>query len=340
MTELQEELDRMRQDNLNRSCANVRTTYDKKTHDYKERLNLLRKEEGDYWRLITSREYQDMLGRQQGAVPSTDNSDDRPAAPSNEDSAVDEPNDMLSQASIESRHSAAGNQDSPDLPSFRYYTRSRGRLMANVGLRRNVIPPPPRRKQYIDKHTRPLDLPTLASRDAVIDTEHHQVKCYKNLEWRVFQDPITTRLYRIVLVYYDHEYNCPAAYRKVLEDMPPHPFDSFPWRIEGPEGVQALIEKYESNQFESVVAPIVPWPKDEKEMLALQEIDLNWQPIAKRLLSQEEEAHFAYTATRHVYIPTQRDGSKGAMRLYDPRYEKDPETDRILLPNALVYTLP
>ena len=74
-------------------------------------------------------------------------------------------------------------------------------------------------------------------------------------------------------------------------------------------------------------------------MLALQEIDLNWQPIAKRLLSQEDEAHFAYTATRHVYIPIQRDGSKGAMRLYDPRYEKDPETDRILLPNALVYTL-
>ena len=191
-------------------------------------------------------------------------------------------------------------------------------------LRQNAIPPPPRRKQYIAKHTRPLDVPTLASREAPMDTEHQQVKQYKHLEWRVFQDPITTRLYRIVVVYYDHEYNCPAAYRKVLDDMPPHPFDSFPWRIEGPDGVKTLIEKYESNHFESVVAPIMPWPKNELEMLALQEIDPNWQPIAKRLLTQEADEHFEYTPTRHIYIPTQRDGSKGAMRLYDPRYEKDP----------------
>ena len=363
---LKDELEAMRQENLNRSYANIRTTVDKKTSDYKERLNLLRKmsshEEGDYWRLITSREYQDMLGRQQGIVPTADGSNERNhhLAEVEDEYASDQESQVESHVSATSQASANQDDKPPSEPpvvqptSYRYNTRSRGPIMANAGniidddkaptipralLRQNVIPPPPRRKQYIAKHTRPLDVPTLVNRDAPIDTEHQQVKQYKHLEWRVFQDPITTRLYRIVLVYYDHEYNCPAAYRKVLDDMPPHPFDSFPWRIEGPDGVKSLVEKYESNHFESVVAPIVPWPKTELEMLALQETDPNWQPIAKRLLTQDADDHFEYTPTRHIYIPTQRDGSKGAMRLYDPRYEKDPDTDRILLPNALVYTL-
>ena len=387
---LRDELETMRQDKMNQVYTQLKGTADQKSQDLRERLSLLRKmshkDDGDYWRLITSPEYQDMLGRQQGEGtgfhgPQTRDSDSDSDSDSDEHGPTHREPDSNNAAHYDDNDpNAVSEPHDPVMPIahrlpppvlHEYMTRSRTRnhslqshtasvpdttipddmvpaenplitvppKLPKAMLRRNVVPPPPRRRQYIAQHTKPLDVPTMGQRDDDIDTEHPQVRKYKDLEWKIFQDPITTRVYRVVLVYYDHEHNAPAAYRKVLDDMPPHPFDSFPWRIEGSDGIQELITRYEDNQMHSAIGPIVAWPKNEQEMLMLQRMDPNWQPMADKLTHEEADSSFNYTPTRQVYMPRQRDGSKSALRVYDPRYGKDPETDRIVLPASLVYTL-
>jgi RNase H-like domain found in reverse transcriptase/Reverse transcriptase (RNA-dependent DNA polymerase)/Integrase zinc binding domain/Integrase core domain len=214
-------------------------------------------------------------------------------------------------------------------------------------LRRNYPPVGPTRNQYIANHTRPLDVPTIDQRQDDFDLHHPELNDFSDLTWKVFQDPVTKRIYRVMFVYYEHRYNVVAAYRKVLDDMPPDPFDAYPWEVQGPKGIKELVDNYQDNIMDSPEGPLIPWPKSEYELLCLQEADPNLQPIIARMraktneqgIIKDEDRVYKYTETKTMYLPTLTDGSYGALRIHDPRKEQSPYKDRVAMPLTLVPTL-
>jgi hypothetical protein len=217
----------------------------------------------------------------------------------------------------------------------------RNNIQAPNIMRENVPIAPKRRNQYIANATAPLNTPILIERKTGIKLDHEDIRDYKSLENQVFQCPITHRLYQVTLVYYDLKYKCPAAYRRVLDDQPPHPHDEFPWRIEGPHGILRLIEHYRNEEVETQLGRATPYPKSEAEMLELQTQDPNWQPIINNLLQIEDvtQRKHEYTTMKTFYIPQLLNGTNAAMRMCHPAHGPDPENDPIVMPTTLVYTL-
>ena len=212
--------------------------------------------------------------------------------------------------------------------------------------RDNKPPPPKQRKKYQAAHVKPIDVPPIAIREFDIDTDHPQAQAVRNLKGSVFRDPNTDRLYEVILIYYDHKYKRPVAYRRPLDDIPPDPFDARPWEIEGETGIRKLINQYKSEQPHlNNMEPTTPWPSTEGKMLTLQRQDPNWQPIIDQLLQtgDENQDTFQYNANRYVYLAYQEGGKPAALRMHkikdNETLKTKSEEDRIVLPQILTSQL-
>jgi uncharacterized protein YjbJ (UPF0337 family) len=111
--------------------------------------------------------------------------------------------------------------------------------------RENSRPPKPVRNQLAKEYLKPCEVTPVGDRPGAFDQDQPAVQPYKDLEWRIFTDPITKRTYTVTLVYYDHDVGAIACYRKVLDDNPPHPWDNLPWPVEGENGIASLVHDHQ-----------------------------------------------------------------------------------------------
>jgi hypothetical protein len=375
---LRTQLEEEHQEKLQEHLHQAQKTVTDKREDIKARTDTYKKmakqANGDYWKLITSPEW---LGTQYRPPDDEQDTDYLIPITPEEQANITFEEAWISQQppDLPPRHTPEMDKERPPLSPYHepehqeeHHMRTRSKTRREVHgttgeiheepgegdqqnstnismpkplLRKNYLPPQfKRRKQYIADHTPPLAVPPLEHREDDLDTQHPAVSQYSNLEWKIFQDPTTKRIYQVTLVYYEHEYETIAAYRKVLDDMPPDPFDSFPWRIDGPTGIKALVDKYRMNNINSIQGTVVPWPNTETDMLTLQSTDPNWQPIIARILRDgNDERQYQYTPKKQLYVPKDQDGQNGAMRICDPEIGHQPDTDRIVLPLTLVPTI-
>jgi hypothetical protein len=75
----------------------------------------------------------------------------------------------------------------------------------------------------------------------------------------------------VVHIYWDPKERKVGAYRTTLPDHITDADDLFPYEVEGPEGIAALVQDYEKN---SNTGSAVTWPTTEQEMRTLQLQDL------------------------------------------------------------------
>jgi hypothetical protein len=47
------------------------------------------------------------------------------------------------------------------------------------------------------------------------------------------------------MVYYDHDVEAVACYRKVLDDNPPHPWDNLPWSVGGENDIASMVHDHQ-----------------------------------------------------------------------------------------------
>jgi transposase InsO family protein len=375
----------------------IQKAYEDRAKDIEERKALYEKmsnnHENDYWRLISSRDWQDHqeMVDEEDIPPNPEKQAKLQSELTPEDEWIRyQPHDQLVRENPEDepeneeelpetpepiderpakdviapgQKRIKASKEKEGEPTKRYptraYTRQLGLSNANeveelrapnlprALLRRNYRPVGPRRKQYIPNHTLPLPVPSIESRQDAFDYNHPELADYKDLEWKVFQDPITQRIYRVMFIYYEHQFNAVAAYRKVLDDLPPDPLDAYPWLVTGRGGIQELVEKYQENNIDAPEGPLIPWPKSEQDMLNLQGEDPNLQPILTRIKSKaneegvisDKDREFKYTASKLIYLPKDNEGQDSALRIRHPADEPEPERDRIAFPLALVPTL-
>jgi hypothetical protein len=215
-----------------------------------------------------------------------------------------------------------------------------------VPLLRDNIPAKKAVRNKLSKdHLKPFDVEPIGDREVRLDTEHPEVEPYKDLQWRIFIDPVQKRPYTVVLPYYDHEVNAVACYRRPLDDNPPHPWDNLPWPVEGNDGIAALVNEHQTQRPDEkqTIRPEVPWPTNEREMFELQRLDPTLQPIIDRLLNTDEprNAVYKFSKSKYLYLGSYQNEAGIALRVYDDKHDMGPEersvlTDRVVVPRTLI----
>jgi hypothetical protein len=215
-------------------------------------------------------------------------------------------------------------------------------------LRKYYIAPEKRKRGRPRKSIRappePVGVPFYESK-LNIDINHPELKKHKRLEHKIFQDPLTNRLYKVTLVAYDKDEGV-VAYRRCLDDDPPDPKDDKPWKVEGSRGIARLIAVYHLSQDDAdnpiSTAPLTPWPTSELEMLQLQRLDPNLQPVIEHLeekLEEDPDVYFRSTETKAFYLRRLEEGY-GALRIFVSAQDPTPTSlDRIVLPYSLRHQL-
>jgi len=167
---------------------------------------------------------------------------------------------------------------------------------------------------------------------------HKDAGDYSHLVGRIFRDPIFNRLYEVIYVTYDKHLK-DIAYRKAMDDAPPHQDDLRPWPIKGYQGIDELTRLYHLTHKDvspTSTIPSVKWPTNEADMLELQKADPNLTPIINRLIADPENKPFKYTDTKTFYLPKNEETKEfRALRLMDTRNPVPTEHDRVVLPMSL-----
>ena len=165
-----------------------------------------------------------------------------------------------------------------------------------------------------------------------------RIEPYKHLEHKIFIDPNTERVYKVVQLAYDRTHGV-VAYRRCLDDDPPDQKDDRPWKVTGSDGIANLVSLYHSAQEDPnepmSAAPVVPWPESEKDMLELQRNDPNLQPIIAQLESDPALEFFLATETKAFYLRKLGTAEFGALRIMNGRDPTPRPKDRIVLPYSL-----
>jgi transposase InsO family protein len=214
-------------------------------------------------------------------------------------------------------------------------------------MRKHYVAPPKRTrgrpKKTIIVYPEPVGVPYYEN-GINIDINHPELARYKRLEHKIFQDPLTNRLYKVTLLAYDKDEGV-VAYRRCLDDDPPDPKDDRPWKVEGSTGIARLVALYhicQDNPSNPIsTAPLTPWPTNELEMLRLQKLDPNLQTVIEYLeenLEEDPDIYFRMTETKAFYMRRLEEGF-GALRLMDAREPTPTSADRIVLPYSLRHQL-
>ena len=164
-----------------------------------------------------------------------------------------------------------------------------------------------------------------------------RIEPYKHLEHKIFIDPTTERVYKVVQLAYDKTHGV-VAYRRCLDDDPPDQKDDKPWKVTGSDGIANLVSVYHNAQEDPSepmsAAPATIWPESEEEMLRLQKHDPNLQPIIAQLEADETLEFFLATETKAFYLRRLEQGY-GALRIMNGRVPIPKPKDRIVLPYSL-----
>ena len=168
-------------------------------------------------------------------------------------------------------------------------------------------------------------------------TVDERIEPYRHLEHKIFIDPNTERVYKVVQLAYDRTHGV-VAYRRCLDDDPPDQKDDRPWKVTGSDGIANLVSLYHSAQEDPnepmSAAPVITWPESEKDMLVLQKNDPNLQPIIAQLEADPTLEFFTVTETKAFYL--RKLGEElGALRVMDGRDPTPRPKDKIVLPYSL-----
>jgi transposase InsO family protein len=164
---------------------------------------------------------------------------------------------------------------------------------------------------------------------------HPMALKFKHLQDCYFEDETSHRVYEVVLVYYDRQHKKVAAFRRVVDDLPPDPFDVHPYAVEGPQGVAQLVQDYfdrEDPPKEGAESRL-RWPQNEAEMAALQAQDPVWESILDTLTDSSPYTIVSHTQTRKLYRPKCSTGL-GALRLLNESGTPH-QSDCAVLPSIL-----
>jgi transposase InsO family protein len=152
-------------------------------------------------------------------------------------------------------------------------------------------------------------------------------------------------MYEVVLVYYDEHFKEAAVYRHALDDLPPHPYDRRPWSA---QIIREMVDRYHllHPNSRNDLTPVVKWPSTEAEMLIIQRGDPLLQPIVSCLEEKDDWWNWMFQVSkkRGMYIARGKEGKKAALRVYqiqgdledETEQVRDPHTDQVVLPGALV----
>jgi len=164
-----------------------------------------------------------------------------------------------------------------------------------------------------------------------------RIEPYKYLEHKIFIDPNTERVYKVVQLAYDRT-NGVVAYRRCLDDDPPDQKDDKPWKVTGSDGIANLVSVYHNAQEEPSepmsAAPATAWPDSEEKMLQLQKQDPNLQVIIEQLEADLTLEFFLATETKAFYLRRLEQGY-GALRIMNGRDPTPRPKDKIVLPYSL-----
>ena len=201
-------------------------------------------------------------------------------------------------------------------------------LKRSVGRPRNREGPDPQTAVGVEIHNQTTNLTPL----------HKDAGNYSHLLGRIFRDPISNRLYEVIYVTYDKQLK-DIAYRKAMDDLPPHQDDLRPWPIVGFQGIDELTRLYHLTHKDvhpTSTIPSIKWPTNEEEMLELQRADPNLTPIINRLMADPDNKPFKYTDSKTFYLPKHVETKQfRALRLMDTRNPVPCEQDRVVLPMSL-----
>ena len=164
-----------------------------------------------------------------------------------------------------------------------------------------------------------------------------RIEPYKYLEHKIFIDPNTERVYKVVQLAFDRT-NGVVAYRRCLDDDPPDQKDDKPWKVTGSDGIANLVSVYHNAQEEPSepmsAAPATAWPDSEEKMLQLQKQDPNLQVIIEQLEADLTLEFFLATETKAFYLRRLEQGY-GALRIMNGRDPTPRPKDKIVLPYSL-----
>ena len=104
---------------------------------------------------------------------------------------------------------------------------------------------------------------------------------FEHLEGRLFEHPITARIYEVVHVYWDVDKGRTAAYRSPADGGLPTLEDTNSYAIEGKGNIAELIQEFDDNL--AIKNTQVKWPYNEEEMRTLQLADDTLGPIMERI---------------------------------------------------------
>jgi hypothetical protein len=135
-----------------------------------------------------------------------------------------------------------------------------------------------------------------------------QANRYKHLEGRLYVHPVTKHLHEVMYVFWDIIEKKVGAYRRTLPDDVHEPDDLYPYEVEGPNGVAALVLEYEKSPDR---ATHTTWPSCEAEMKRLQLQD----PSLKTYIEAIEVGLDRKIRGKRLRTPTVAGGNKGALRV-------------------------